>query len=294
MTKNISDEDLLAELKLRFEQNNKALSDLTVVNRKLLELNHRLQDSETLKSNFLSNIRNEINNPLNAIMGLASQIITITPGSAAAQCADTIMLEAQCLDFQLKNIFMAAELEAGDLAPEPARVAVCDLLQNVVNAHTPAAVQKQIQISTVCSGVLQEEFCTDADKLELITSNLLANAIEFSHQGDQVTLSAEAREGCLQLQIKDTGIGIDPKDFQRIFDRFVQLDSGSQRSHHGHGLGLSVVRSLLDLLGGSIGVQSSPESGTIFTVILPELQRDEGMMFADGGNLFLFDDSGEK
>ncbi len=294
MTKHISDEELLAELKLRFEQNNKALSDLTVVNRKLLELNHRLQDSETLKSNFLSNIRNEINNPLNAIMGLATQIRAIAPNSDVTQSAEIIVQEAQCLDFQLKNIFMAAELEAGELELETARVDICQLLQNVVISHTPVATQKQVTISSVCSGSLPKDFCTDADKLELIVSNLLANAIEFSHSGDQVTLSADVIEGCLQVWVRDTGIGIDKQDLQRIFDRFVQLDSGPQRAHHGHGLGLCVVKSLLDLLGGSVSVESQPESGSIFTITLPELQRDEGMMFANGGNLFLFDDCGEK
>lgn len=293
MTKTISDEELLAELKLRFEQNNKALSDLTVVNRKLLDLNHRLQDSETLKSNFLSNIRNEINNPLNAIMGMADQITQATADDAIRQFADTIAFEAQCLDFQLKNIFMAAELEAGDLIPEPARVDVCNLLASVVESHTQAATSKNIRIIHTCAVTELKTFCTDAAKLHLIISNLLANAIEFSHNGDTVTFNTAMQDDCLQLQVIDTGIGIAAQDFQRIFDRLVQLDTGTQRQHHGHGLGLSVVKSLLDLLGGSINVQSRPESGTIFTVMLPELQQDEEMMFADGGNLFLFEDGGE-
>lgn len=295
MTKHISDEDLLNELKLRIDQNNKALSDLTVVNRKLLELNHKLQDSETLKSNFLSNIRNEINNPLNAIMGLADQISFLSTDNDITTFAGIIASEAQNLDFQLKNIFMAAELEAGMSEPEPSRVSICALAQDVINSHTSSARQKNITIKSDCQELQLADFCTDASKLQVILSNLLANAIEFSHEGDFVHITTILQDGCLLLEIKDNGIGINPDDFHRIFDRFVQLDTGTQRQHHGHGLGLCVVKSLLDLMGGTITIKSQPEAGSVFAVTIPEIIReDEEMMFADGGNLFLFDEPEEK
>lgn len=295
MTKHISDEDLLNELKLRIDQNNKALSDLTVVNRKLLELNHKLQDSETLKSNFLSNIRNEINNPLNAIMGLADQISFLSTDNDITTFAGIIASEAQNLDFQLKNIFMAAELEAGMSEPEPSRVSICALAQDVINSHTSSARQKNITIKIDCQELQLADFCTDASKLQVILSNLLANAIEFSHEGDSVEISATVQEGRLLLNVRDNGIGINPDDFHRIFDRFVQLDTGTQRQHHGHGLGLCVVKSLLDLMGGTITIKSQPEAGSVFAVTIPEIIReDEEMMFADGGNLFLFDEPEEK
>jgi len=137
---------------------------------------------------------------------------------------------------------------------------------------------------------------TDAEKLQIILSNLLANAVEFSLEGGvvQVSISLDEEKGLL-LSVQDHGRGIANEDLGRIFDRFVQLETGSTRCHAGHGLGLSITKTLIDLLQGTITVESSPGNGSIFTLTLPPTSiADDENCFAEGGNLFIFDEMCEK
>lgn len=299
MAEHCTDDQLIEELKLRFERSRKAFSDISVVNRKLIEMNQRLEQSEALKSNFLSNIRNEINNPLNAIIGLAGNIASISGNPQVEELAALLFQEAFNLDFQLRNIFVAAELEAGEAAPVISQVNLLKLVEEVIGSFNMIAPDREIRL-LVRSGV--EEPCsyeplfpTDAEKLQVIFSNLLANAIEFSGAETPVDVTIELlQEGRLSLHVKDHGIGIEEADQKKIFDRFVQLDSGATRLHKGHGIGLSVVKSLVELMEGEIVVDSRPGLGSSFMLLLPPAEVEGDSMFADGGNMFFFDEMSEK
>lgn len=294
---NLTDEELIQELSQRFANSRKAFSDLSVVNRKLIEMNQRLEQSESLKTNFLSNIRNEINNPLNAIIGIADYLAGGgLDGTDAAVLASQICSEATNLDFQLRNIFMAAELEAGEVDPHPVNANVSELLSDTVDSFKHSAAVKSITISLEVPVDAQIVFPTDPGKLQIILSNLLANAVEFSREGGGVeVLAGVGDDGQLKLTVRDHGIGISPENQKRIFDRFVQLETGTTRAHRGHGLGLSITKALIDLLQGSITVTSAEGEGSEFVVNLPasSVADDEGL-FAEGGNLFMFDDMSEK
>lgn len=294
----MTDDALIAILSRRFAQSRKAFSDLSVVNRKLLEMNEKLEKSETLKSNFLSNIRNEINNPLNSIMGLSRQLAMLgAENEQIAALAAMIGSEATTLDFQLRNIFMAAELEAGEITPHCSRINLSSLLSEVISSFQSTASKKYVQLQ-INDNVLHDdcnETIIDCEYLQVILSNILANAIEYSHPGGTVEVSARLEDdGNIHVSVRDHGIGIAPEDQQRIFDRFVQLESGTTRSHLGHGLGLSITKALVDLMRGSIQVQSSSETGTLFSVILPPCSScNETELFTEAGNLFIFDDMSE-
>lgn len=293
----MTDDELIQELSKRFSQSRKAFSDLSVVNRKLLEMNEKLERSESLKSNFLSNIRNEINNPLNAIIGLAGQLAVIGSGNdQIASLSALIGAEATTLDFQLRNIFMAAELEAGEVSPRCFKVDVCTALKDLLDSFQHSAAKKSVSIEL--QPTLARDGCEiaiDLEKLQIIISNLLANAIEYSSAGGKVIVAySVAVDASLQISVQDYGIGIAPEDQQRIFDRFVQLESGTTRSHLGHGLGLSITKALVDLLQGSIRVSSTAGQGTVFTVSIPPctiLENEDS--FLEAGNLFIFDDMSE-
>jgi len=295
---NLSDEQLVEELKFRLDQSRKSLNDLSVVNRKLVEMNHKLEASEALKSNFLSNIRNEINNPLNAIIGLASQLSSIVKKTDVSELVTMIFSEAFHLDFQLRNIFIAAELEAGEAMPAIEHVDVTSVVQGVLENFRAQAADKQVAVRLSVAGAESGEplyFPTDSQKLQVIVANLVANAIEFSGSDSEVIVVLDQADDNLRIQVQDMGIGIAEANLKRIFDRFVQLDTGPTRAHLGHGLGLSVVKSLLDLLQGEVQVSSTPGQGSLFTVMLPSADYGaEGMTFAEGGNLFLFEQLDEK
>jgi len=295
---NLSDEQLIDELKFRLEQSSRSLRDMSVLNRKLVEMNRKLEESEALKSNFLSNIRNEINNPLNAIIGLASQLAEIVKKPEVSELVTMIFSEAFNLDFQLSNIFIAAELEAGEAVPNIEHVEVTSVILGVLENFRALAAAKQVSLHFRPVGsdpAGKDFFPADAQKLQVIVANLVTNAIEYSDPGSEVVVAIDQTDEALQIQVQDQGIGIAEDDQKRIFDRFVQLDTGPTRAHLGHGLGLSVVKSLLDLMQGEIQVNSTPGVGSTFSVSIPAVPYDpDGMTFAEGGNLFIFDQMDEK
>ena len=293
---NMTDEELIDELSNRVALSRKAFSDLSVVNRKLLEMNERLERSESLKSNFLSNIRNEINNPLNAIMGLAGQLAIVGTGNEElTTLASLIGAEANNLNFQLRNIFIAAELEAGEVCPRCSKVHIASALRDLTDSFALSAAKRNVTLhleqgeDDSCLAVL------DIDKFQIIFANVLVNAIEYSLEGGVVEISSSVSgDGFLHISIQDHGVGIAPEDQHRIFDRFVQLDSGTTRSHPGHGLGLSIAKALVELMQGSISLVSAPGEGTLLTVTIPPCSiLDDEDSFSEAGNLFLFEDMRE-
>ena len=294
-----TNDDLFAELKFRFELNRSALSELQAVSRELENLNRKLQASEAMKGHFLSNIRNEINNPLTAISGLARHLMT---GRCAPEqvpeIAGLIYSEAFDLDFQLRNIFVAAELEAGEAKPEFCHVEMENLLKNTVELLARHLAHKQITVlESVTSYSTVPLFTSDAQMLQLMLINLLMNAIEFSPVGGTVRVEMEVSPVGLQLSVADHGSGIDPANQKKIFDRFVQMESGTNKSHRGHGLGLSIIRALVELLGGEVTVESARGAGARFNLSIPDPQLAASVsLHASDGNFFLFavDDSDEE
>lgn len=291
----IDDEKLLEELKRRLEENRIAVGNLRAMTQNLEAVNEKLRRSEALKSDFLSNIRNEINNPLASILGVTGQIAEGKVDSATArEMAATIFSEVFDLDFQLRNIFAAAELEAGEAVLSPARVDVAELVRGQLRAFDHKIRKKRLAAEFVCDHCAPGDslvFTTDPDKLQTVLANLLANAIEFSPEKKKVQVRAGNDGGRLRISIADEGIGIPEQDRKQVFDRFAQLDTGARKRHHGHGLGLSIAKALVEMLGGSITLASGKGQGCLFTVSVAEIAAGEGVdVSADAGNAFIFEE----
>lgn len=290
----LSDEDLLQELAGRIEEKNRALFDLRMTTKRLEEVNRRLVESEALKGHFLSNIRNEINNPLAVIIAMAGEIgagLVRDPAECRALAA-AVQGEAFTLDFQLRNIFCAAEIEAGEAIPTSARVDLRALVEATVASFGPLAAARGLALRTSWEedpGV-EPLFTTDPAKLQLILANLLSNAVKFCGEGTPVQVTVHRSPDTLRLSIEDRGIGIAAADHAVIFERFRQLEGGLVKGYAGHGLGLSIVKALLELLGGSITVDSASGRGSCFSALIPESSGAGGEdVFADAGNEFFFD-----
>jgi signal transduction histidine kinase len=287
--------NLMKELHRVQEQDKTLRHQLRDLMKNLEGLNNKLQESESLKSSFLSNVRNEINNPLTSIMGLSEQIMNGVNLEFDSIMHRALMIysEAFDLDFQLRNIFVAAELEAGEAIPSTASVDVDALIRNTIDSFRHKANKKEISIHYSYMSIYETEtrnlLKTDPEKLKLILSNLLSNAIEFSDDRGSVKLIAKRDNKYLVFSVKDTGIGIDEEDQTVIFDRFRQLETGMTRTHGGHGLGLSITRDLVALLGGTISVVSTKGNGSIFTVSISEAEVPvEVDAFSDDGNILVF------
>lgn len=271
-----------------------ALFETRQANTQLLGLNERLRQSEELKSHFIAHMRNEINDPLDSILGLAGEICD--PGLSTEQSrtlASLIKREACQLNFKLWNIFCAAELEAGEASPAITKVDVDSILQDIAEDFACAVKEKG---QTLAVQVAKEDspFATDAGKLRIILANLLANAIEFSPKNGQIEIRALQLDGDLVIEVEDHGIGMSEADRSLIFERFRQLDTGYARAHRGQGLGLAVVKALADLLHGQISVDSEPGRGSKFVCRLPPWSESEDLDTSSlDGNLFIFDEPHE-
>lgn len=291
----VTDDVLLEELKKRFFATKKALHDMKVMNEKIEKLNVKLAESERLKTNFLSNIRNEINNPLTAILGMARQVADPSKDEAARhQMAQMIYREAFDLEFQLRNIFMAAELEAGEARPNAVQADVVEVIGGVMGSFRHRAEEKNVPLELVNRIEGQEGrksvFVTDPAKLQIVIANLIANAIEYNREGKSVKVTVWKEDAALHVSIADEGLGIPDREQARLFERFRQLDQGPSKKHKGHGLGLCITKAIVEMLGGKVFVAQPAEGGSLFTVVIPEASGAPGDVFSEHGNEFIFEE----
>lgn len=297
----LTDKELINELKKRFEQNKKALDEVQQLNEELKRVNKKLEDSEALKSHFISNITNEIINPFSSILGLAKNIMSLEKAdwNKVKSMVSMIYYEAFNLDFQLRNIFVAAKIEAGEIYPETINVNVKHLLESVIDTFKYELKKKnlsvdfQFDIEPQKGGVYY--FKTDPEKLKLIVSNHLSNAIKYSFEKNKIYLKAWESDEKLHISVKDFGTGISKENQKIIFDRFKKLDSGIDSIHRGHGLGLSINKALVDLLDGEIDIETKEAKGSEFTISIPQLKSDiSGFAFDDNEMYFGKDDMFEE
>lgn len=267
--KELSDEALIRDLKKRFDQLKQTTSELQ-------EANKKLEESESMKTHFIANISNEITNPFSSIMGLARNIANgkNIDREKINTMANHIFSEAFYLDFQLKNIFMAARLEAGEEKLQICEVDIKSLLENTTEAYRIEAGKKEITINLVFDKDSYRGFKTDQEKLTLILSNLLSNAIKFSHKQGKIDVTVHIEDDILKVSVRDYGVGLTEKNKGVIFDRFRKLDSGINSINRGHGLGLSVNKALLDLLDGDIRIDTLAKQGSEFAIEIPEARAD--------------------
>lgn len=293
--KPLNDDELIEQVRARLAEKESALAESKRATDELMKLNEKLRESERVKGEFLSNIRNEINNPLASIMALTETLINGVglDRETVRSAIETIDEEAVELSFQLNNIFVASELEAGEAAPEPSRTRVAALIEDVINSTKFRTRRKNVEVRFEDARKLdgEDSFHTDAGKISLALLNLIVNAIEFSPDGGKVDVRAENLEGQLVIGVTDRGEGIPADLLDDIFTRFCQLETGTTKTHRGHGLGLSVAKAAVEVIGGGVEVESEVGEGSVFRLRLPEmtpLGDDDEISLA--GNEELFDD----
>ncbi|HUW05220.1 MAG TPA: HAMP domain-containing sensor histidine kinase [Williamwhitmania sp.] len=292
--KKLTDEELINELTKRFEENKRSFLEMQELNKEFQLVNKKLEESESLKSHFISNITNEIVNPFTSIIGLSRAILSVDKENwkKVISMVALIHTEAFHLDFQLRNIFVAAKIEAGEVVPEVMEVDIRSLIDSVIDAYKIEAKKKRVVISAKFgipgySGVGPYNFKTDPEKLKLILSNLISNAVKYSFDDGTIELNILRDSNVLAISVVDHGTGVSEINQSIIFDRFKRVDTGINSINRGHGLGLSINRALLDVLDGSIEVSSQEGHGATFTISIPEATNaSEG--FAADDNEFFF------
>ena len=234
------------------------------------EAREQAEAASRSKDEFLAMVSHELRAPLNAMLGWA-QILRSTKvdESTMTHAVEIIERSARTQSRLIEDLLDTARIVSGKLRLDIKPVDLTSVVENAVEVLRPAAEGKGIDVQLALNAP-SEVITGDADRLQQIVSNLLSNAIKFTPQGGRVELRLERADPHVRITVSDTGKGISPAYLPFIFDRFHQADSGSTRRHTGLGLGLSLVRHLVELHGGAVYAQSAGEgAGATFTVNLP-------------------------
>jgi signal transduction histidine kinase len=229
-----------------------------------------LRAANRSKDEFLAVVSHELRTPLNAIIGWAAMLRRgqVIP-ERQAHALQVIERNAHAQARLVEDLLDISRAVAGRLRLEAADVDVTTTLQATVDALRPTASEQSVEIVLRAPAALGT-ITADQARLQQIVSNLVGNAIKFTPSGGKVTLAASRDGDGLMIQVIDTGIGIRREFLPFAFDRFRQADTSTTRSHGGIGLGLAIVRHLVELHGGTIDVTSDGENlGSTFTVRVP-------------------------
>ena len=240
---------------------------------KLNESEKGSKEAARVKEQFLANMSHEIRTPMNAILGFTNLLKKTALDGQQSQYVDFIHSSGENLLTLINDILDLSKIEAGMMQLENAPFSLNGLISSVEIMFRDKAKSKGLQFIVQVDPVIHDTLSGDAIRLTQILINLLSNAIKFTEKGrvrlyvDAISTSDE--DVVLRFNIQDTGIGILPEKMNNIFERFRQAEAETTRRFGGSGLGLSIVKQLVDLQRGSIKVESEPGKGTVFTVILP-------------------------
>jgi len=228
------------------------------------------EEANRMKDEFLATLSHELRTPLNAILGWVQVLRTGKLDEAAgARALETIERNSRAQAQLIADLLDVSRIITGKLRLDSKPVELHRIIDAALDSLRPAADAKGIQLS-LSLAPLASPVLGDSDRLQQVIWNLLSNAIKFTPRGGQVEIRLRETGASAVLQVNDSGIGIRPDFLPYVFDRFRQAESTLTRSHGGLGLGLSIVRHLVELHGGTVEVESAGEGqGASFAVRLP-------------------------
>ena len=245
------------------------------------------QRANAAKTRFVATMSHELRSPLNGIIGMSEVLTSTRLSPEQRECADVIQTSAQSLLLVVEDVLNFAAIEAGKLHRHDAAFSLRQLVRKVRTILHPLAASKNLQLSTEMDDAVPDWVVGDSGHTLQILVNLLNNALKFTETGS-VRLHVHARgdrngRQMLRFSIRDTGIGIPASERERIFRPFEQIDGGLSRRYNGTGLGITIAKTLTELLEGSIGLEDNPGGGTHFWVDIPyaRAQQVVGVRNAD-------------
>ncbi len=234
----------------------------------------RIQD---VRRDFVANVSHELKTPIGALLLLSEAVLGAKDDpEAVTKFATRMQIESKRLTDLVQEIINLSRLQDSDPLSVPSELNVQDLVNEAIDQSQVGADNRKIKISTgdIANGVV----LGDRDQLIMAIQNLVENAVNYSPEGTQVTVSSIVKDGIITISITDQGIGIPENEKERIFERFYRVDPARSRESGGTGLGLSIVKHVATKHGGEVSVWSVENVGSTFSLKLPIFSKSEEAM----------------
>ena len=238
----------------------------------LLRAKEKAEEASLAKEQFLSTMSHEMRTPMNAIIGMTHLLMQEKPRPDQQENLELLRFNSESLLALINDILDFNKIESGTLLLENLGFDLKQLVNSVISSNEIAAIEKHLQLRVSIAEEVPKLIKGDPKRLTQIINNLVSNAIKFTHVGEvhlSVKTDSHSNSPLLLFMIEDSGIGIPEDKLDTIFDRFTQGDTAITRKYGGSGLGLSITRSLVEMMGGTVSVESTLGEGSVFQFSLP-------------------------
>ena len=272
---NVLSEEKITEFINDIESFAHVISDIAGNKYQMLKLGEEMEAVSRMKSDFLANMSHEIRTPMNAIIGMADIALRKDLSDEARSYITQIKRSGNVLLNIINDILDFSKIESGKMDISLVEYSPMVMINDIANIIKTRIGDKPVEFTLDVSPDIPGELMGDDKRIEQVITNLSNNAVKFTHEGQvHIEMSCEQTSSnmyMLSVSVEDTGIGIKEKDLEKIFESFQQVDSKRNRNIEGSGLGLAISRRLIDLMDGTMEVQSVYEEGSTFSFKIPQI-----------------------